>query len=198
MKKRCLAIAAFVLAFGLAAAAQGRAPAKPADDKKADTEQEKKKEPELSFKSGLFGVAQNEKDWYFEIPDSLLGRRILAVTRFVSNTPGASEYGGEEVTEAMIYWEKAVNGNLLLRADVLNIAAESGDDIEKAVNVSSENPIVASIKPEATSSEGTTRVKVTSLFEGDNQVFSLDSRSKRSYNLGNVRGDASFINSIRT
>ncbi len=198
MKKRCLAIAAFVLAFGLAAAAQGRAPAKPADDKKADTEQEKKKEPELSFKSGLFGVAQNEKDWYFEIPDSLLGRRILAVTRFVSNTPGASEYGGEEVTEAMIYWEKAVNGNLLLRADVLNIAAESGDDIEKAVNVSSENPIVASIKPEATSSEGTTRVKVTSLFEGDNQIFSLDSRAKRSYNLGNVRGDASFINSIRT
>ena len=198
MKKRCLAIAAFVLAFGLAAAAQGRAPAKPADDKKADTEQEKKKEPELSFKSGLFGVAQNEKDWYFEIPDSLLGRRILAVTRFVSNTPGASEYGGEEVTEAMIYWEKAVNGNLLLRADVLNIAAESGDDIEKAVNVSSENPIVASIKPESTSSEGTTRVKVTSLFEGDNQVFSLDSRAKRSYNLGNVRGDASFINSIRT
>ena len=149
MKKRCLAIAAFVLAFGLAAAAQGRAPAKPADDKKADTEQEKKKEPELSFKSGLFGVAQNEKDWYFEIPDSLLGRRILAVTRFVSNTPGASEYGGEEVTEAMVYWEKASNGNLLLRADVLNIAADEGGDIGKAVKVSSENPIVASIKPES-------------------------------------------------
>ncbi|MBR4817507.1 MAG: zinc-dependent metalloprotease, partial [Bacteroidales bacterium] len=32
----------------------------------------------------------------------------------------------------------------------------------------------------------------------DTQVFSMDSRSKRSYNLGNVRGDASFINSIRT
>ena len=198
MIKRHLAIAMCVLAFSLTAAAQGRGPARPADAQDAKENAEKEKAPELTFKSGLFGVAQNEKDWYFEIPDSLLGRRILAVTRFVSNTPGASEYGGEEVTEAMIYWEKAVNGNLLLRADVLNIAAESGDDIEKAVNVSSENPIVASIKPEATSSEGTTRVKVTSLFEGDNQVFSLDSRAKRSYNLGNVRGDASFINSIRT
>ena len=198
MIKRHLAIAMCVLAFSLTAAAQGRGPARPADAQDAKENAEKEKAPELTFKSGLFGVAQNEKDWYFEIPDSLLGRRILAVTRFVSNTPGASEYGGEEVTEAMIYWEKAVNGNLLLRADVLNIAAESGDDIEKAVNVSSENPIVASIKPESTSSEGTTRVKVTSLFEGDNQVFSLDSRAKRSYNLGNVRGDASFINSIRT
>ena len=198
MIKRHLAIALCVLAFSLTAAAQGRGPARPADAKDDKESAEKEKAPEMSFKSGLFGVAQNEKDWYFEIPDSLLGRRILAVTRFVSNTPGASEYGGEEVTEAMIYWEKAVNGNLLLRADVLNIAAEAGDDIEKAVNVSSENPIVASIKPESTSSEGTTRVKVTSLFEGDNQVFSLDSRSKRSYNLGNVRSDASFINSIRT
>ena len=198
MIKRHLAIAMCVLAFSLTAAAQGRGPARPADAQDAKENAEKEKAPELTFKSGLFGVAQNEKDWYFEIPDSLLGRRILAVTRFVSNTPGASEYGGEEVTEAMIYWEKAVNGNLLLRADVLNIAAESGDDIEKVVNVSSENPIVASIKPESTSSEGTTRVKVTSLFEGDNQVFSLDSRAKRSYNLGNVRGDASFINSIRT
>ena len=200
MKRVFYVAATLFLAFSMTAGAQGPGAGKPAagKDSKESPEQEKKKEPELTFKQGLFGVAQNEKDWYFEIPDSLLGRRILAVTRFVSNTPGASEYGGEEVTEAMIYWEKAVNGNLLLRADVLNIAAEAGDDIEKAVNVSSENPIVASIKPESSSSEGTTRVKVTSLFEGDNQVFSMDSRSKRSYNLGNVRSDASFINSIRT
>ncbi len=200
MKRRFYVAITLLLAFGLAAGAQGRGPARPAagQDSKESIEQEKKKEPELTFKQGLFGVAQNEKDWYFEIPDEILGRRILAVTRFVSNTPGASEYGGEEVTEAMVYWEKASNGNLLLRADVLNIAADEGGDIGKAVKVSSENPIVASIKPESSASEGTTRVKVTSLFEGDTQVFSMDSRSKRSYNLGNVRGDASFINSIRT
>ena len=198
MKRRLIFIASMLLAVAMTAGAQGRGPARPAAPQDTKETEEKQKAPELEFKSGLFGVAQNEKDWYFEIPDSILGRRILAVTRFVSNTPGASEYGGEEVTEAMIYWEKASNGNLLLRADVLSIAADEGDAIGKAVKVSSENPIVASIKPESSSSEGTTRVKVTSLFEGDNQVFSMDARSKRSYNLGNVRADASFINSIRT
>ena len=198
MKRRLIFIASMLLAVAMTAGAQGRGPARPAAPQDTKETEEKQKAPELEFKSGLFGVAQNEKDWYFEIPDSILGRRILAVTRFVSNTPGASEYGGEEVTEAMIYWEKATNGNLLLRADVLSIAADEGDDIGKAVKVSSENPIVASIKPESSSSEGTTRVKVTSLFESDNQVFSMDARSKRSYNLGNVRADASFINSIRT
>jgi len=204
MKRKLYLVVTLLLALGLTAGAQGRGPGGPAPgaagapNAKENSDAEKQKEPELTFKDGLFGVAQNDKDWYFEIPDSILGRRILAVTRYVSNTPGASEYGGEEVNEAMVYWEKASNGNLLLRADVLSIAADEGDDISKAVNVSSENPIVASFKPETKSSEGTTRVKVTSLFEGDTQVFSLDSRSKRSYNLGNVRGDASFINSIRT
>ena len=200
MNRKFYLTAALLLALCLTAGAQGRGPARPSalQDAKEGTEQEKEKAPELEFKSGLFGVAQNDKDWYFEIPDSILGRRILAVTRYVSNTPGASEYGGEEVNEAMVYWEKATNGNLLLRADVLSIAADEGGEIAKAVKVSSENPIVASFKPETKSNEGTTRVKVTSLFEGDNQVFSMDSRSKRSYNLGNVKGDASFINSIRT
>jgi hypothetical protein len=201
MRKAFYLIATMLLAMSLSAGAQppGRPGMPPAGGPRGENAtQEKEKAPELTFKQGLFGVAQNEKDWYFEIPDEILGRRILAVTRYVSNTPGASEYGGEEVNEAMVYWEKASNGNLLLRADVLSIAADEGDDIAKAVKVSSENPIVASFKPEEKSSEGTTRVKVTSLFEGDTQVFSLDSRSKRSYNLGNVRGDASFINSIRT
>ena len=204
MKRVLYLIATMLLAVSLTAGAQGRGPGRPgaapgpAGAPNASTEQEKEKAPELEFKSGMFGVAQSDRDWYFEIPDNLLGRRILAVTRFVSNTPGASEYGGEEVNEAMVYWEKAVNGNLLLRADVLSIAADEDQDIYKAVKVSSENPIVASFKPESTSSEGTTRIKVTSLFEGDTQVFSLDSRSKRSYNLANIKPDASFINSIRT
>ncbi len=204
MKRTFYLIATMLLAISLTAGAQGRGAGRPASGQGAagapgaNTEQEKEKAPEMEFKSGMFGVAQNDRDWYFEIPDDLLGRRILAVTRFVSNTPGASEYGGEEVNEAMVYWEKAPNGNLLLRADVLSIAADEDQDIYKAVKVSSENPIVASFKPESSSNAGTTRIKVTSLFEGDTQVFSLDSRSKRSYNLANIKSDASFINSIRT
>ena len=152
----------------------------------------------LKVTPGMVGVGQNEKDWYFDVPDELLGRRILAVTRYVSNTPGAGTYGGEEVNEAMVYWEKAPNGNLLLRADIVNIRADEDQEIFKAVKVSSENPIVASFKPEKGGAAGATRIKVNSLFEGDTQVFSLDSRSKRQYNLGGVKGDASFINSIRT
>ena len=198
MKKILFAAVTLFLSIAPATFAQppGRPPgAKPDTEKKDEPE---KPAPELKVTAGLVGVAQNEKDWYFDVPDSLLGRRILAVTRFVSNTPGASEYGGEMISNRMIYWEKASNGNILLRIDPNVIYAEDGQDIGKAVRVSSENPIVASLKPEKKASPGCTRVKVTSLFEGDNQPFTLSAADKRSYNLGGLKGDASFIESIRT
>ena len=196
MKKFTL-VAAALLSLCIVAGAQGRKPAAP--DKDAAKETEKKEEPVvLNFKAGLHDVARKDNDWYFEVPDSLLGRRMLAVTRFVSNTVDAGTYGGEEVNEVMLYWEKAPNGNLLLRTDVLSINAAKDQDIYKAVKVSSENPIVASFKPEKGASAGATRIKVNSLFEGDTQVFSVDPQTKRQYNLGNIRNDASFIDSIRT
>ncbi len=198
MKKNLFAAVALFLTVATAAIAQPPGPppgAKPDTEKKDDAE---KPAPELKVTAGLVGVAHHEKDWYFDVPDSLLGRRILAVTRFVSNTPGASEYGGEMISNRMIYWEKASNGNLLLRIDPNVIYAEDGQNIGKAVRVSSENPIVASLKPEKKASPGCTRVKVTNLFEGDNQPFTLGASDKRSYNLGGLRGDASFIESIRT
>lgn len=200
MDKKILTLLSALAIVCLSAQAQGRGPRPggPAPDSKEAPAEKKEEAPKLSFKPGLFGVAQNEKDWYFEIPDSLLGRRILAVTRYVSNTPGASTYGGEEVNESMLYWEKGANGNLLLRADVLTIQADKDQIIYKAVEVSSENPIVASFKPEKTSTPGTTRIKVNSLFESDVQVVSLDAGTKRAGNLGGLKNDASFINSIRS
>ena len=168
---------------------------------KPETPEKKEKEApavNLDFTDGLMKVARHEKDWYLEIPDSLLGRRILSVTRYTAQTMGAGVYGGEQVNDAMLYWEKAPNGNLLLRVDVVNVEAPEADAIARAVQASSENPIVASLKPEKKASEGTTRVKVNSLFEGDLQVFSLNSRSKKQFNLGAVKADASFIGSIRT
>ncbi len=199
MKRILITVVAIMMVTSPIALAQPRGgrpgAGKPDSEKKDEPE---KPAPELSVTPGLFGIAHNEKDWYFEVPDNILGRRILAVTRYVSNTPGASQYGGEEVTESMIYWEKAPNGNLLLRVDALTIQADKGQDIEKAVSVSSENPIIASIKPEKSSSPGTTRVKVTNLFEGDLPAFSLSAMSKRSMNLGGVKGDATFIQSVRT
>ena len=189
----------FLLALALCVTslAQGR-PQRPEAKDKAEEKKEAPAPVNLNFSKGLLSVAKNEKDWYLEVPDSLLGRRLLAVTRYVANTMGAGVYGGEQVNDAMLYWEKAPNGNLILRVDVVNVEAPSDDIIAQAVRVSSENPIVASFKPEKSATPGTTRIKANSLFEGDLQVFSLDARTKKANNLGGIKADASFIQSMRT
>jgi hypothetical protein len=195
MKRALISLLACALCVSMLA--QERPPRPGAGPK--DKPEEKKEAPvNLTFSQGLFSVAQNEKDWYLEIPDALLGRRLLAVTRYAANTMGAGVYGGEEVNDVMLYWEKAPTGNLLLRVDVVNVEAPQADAIAQAVRVSSENPIVASFKPEKNASAGTTRIKANSLFEGDLQIFSLDSRTKKQYNLAGIKNDASFIQSIRT
>ena len=89
MKKILFAAVTLFLSIAPATFAQppGRPPgAKPDTEKKDEPE---KPAPELKVTAGLVGVAQNEKDWYFDVPDSLLGRRILAVTRFASTFPTA-------------------------------------------------------------------------------------------------------------
>ncbi|MCR4864134.1 MAG: zinc-dependent metalloprotease [Bacteroidales bacterium] len=184
-------IIGLALSLGTVAAQPASRPSADSKNAQADTA------AVVEAKEGLFGVANKDADWFFEIPDDLLGRRILAVTRYVSNTVGSGEYGGEEINEAMVYWEKAPNGNILLRADVLGIKAPEDDIIARAVQVSSENPIVASFKPEKGGSYGT-RIKVNSLFENDTQVFSLSPSAKRQYNLGALNRDATFLTSIRT
>ncbi len=184
-------ILGLALSIGTLAAQPASRPSADSKNAQADTA------AVVEAKEGLFGVANKDADWFFEIPDYLLGRRILAVTRYVTNTVGSGEYGGEEVNEAMVYWEKAPNGNILLRADVLGIKAPEDDIIARAVQVSSENPIVASFKPEKGGSYGT-RIKVNSLFENDTQVFSLSPSAKRQYNLGALNRDATFLTSIRT
>ena len=167
--------------------------------KKAAAQTEPKKDTvkvdPIKVEPGLLGVSHKGADWFFDISDEIMGRRILAVTRYNTNTVDAGKYGGEEINETMVYFEKASNGNILLRADIYTVKADENDNIAQALKVSSENPIIASFKPE----KGTkNRIKVNSLFESDNQSFSFDSRSKRQYNLGALSREATFIESIRT
>jgi hypothetical protein len=57
-------------------------------------------------KKGLFTVHKVEEKYYFEIPDSLMGREVLAVTRFSRVAGGGGKYGGEEVNTQSLKFEK--------------------------------------------------------------------------------------------
>lgn len=150
-------------------------------------------------KQGLFNVYFQDDKWYFEIPDSILGREFMAITRFSKMAGGGGVYGGEEVQEQTMLWEKGPTNNLFLKV-VTNInVADSTNDIFKAVTNSNMYPIAAAfdIKASGKDSSGSV-IDVTDFFKGDNQVVSVDPGTKKFLNLTALAPDRSYIKSINT
>jgi hypothetical protein len=148
--------------------------------------------------SGLFTVHKVEDKWYFDIPDSLFGREILAITR-VSKTATGAGYGGEEVNEQVLRFEKGPDYKIFLRVVFyLNVASDSLP-IYQAVKNSNVEPIAAAFDLKAYGKDSSSAIiDVTDFFKGDNQVVSLPTGFKRAFNLTAISTDRSFINYIKT
>jgi hypothetical protein len=148
---------------------------------------------------GVFNVHFQDDKYYFEIPDSLLGRELLAVTRFAKVAGGARKYGGEEVNEQSLLFEKGPNQRLFMRVVTLISKADSSQTIAKAVKNSYLDPIVAAFEIKAIGKDSASNlIDVTDFFKGDNQVVSLTSGEKRMFSLSGLASDRSYIESIKS
>jgi hypothetical protein len=149
---------------------------------------------------GMLTVHKVDDKYYFELPDSLLGKEILAVTRFVQVPWGGGVYGGEEANENVLVFEKGPDNKVFLRVS-LNVveSPDSTKPIFQAVKNSSVDPIAAAFDIKAFGRDSTsTIIDVTDFFRGDNQIVSLDPSYKRRFNLSGLASDRSFIENVRT
>ena len=148
---------------------------------------------------GLFTVHKIEDKWYFEIPDSMLSREFMAITRF-SKTAAGGTYGGELANQQTLQWEKGPSNTLFLRVITLvNMAADSTHNIYKAVTNSNVNPIAAAFEIKAYGKDSNSVViDVTDYFKGDNQVVSVPAAAKMKMHLGGLAPDRSYIQHIST
>jgi len=151
-------------------------------------------------RTGLFTVHRVDDKWYFEIPDSILGREILTVTRYSKTAAGGNTYGGERANEQTVRWEKGPSHTIFLRVvTVVNVAPDSSQPIALAVRNSNLEPIAAAFDVKAYGPDSTsTVIDVTEFFKGDNQAVSLSPGIKRRFNLGSLSTDRSYIESIHT
>ena len=149
---------------------------------------------------GLFTVHKVEDKWYFEIPDSLFNREILAITRFDKSPAGSRSYGGEKVNEQTIRWEKGPSDNVFLRVvTIISVAPDSTQPIAQAVRNSNVDPIAAAFEIKAYGKDSNSVViDVTDFFRLDNQPVSLSPDLKRRYNLSGISSDRSFISFIHS
>ena len=57
-------------------------------------------------KKGMISIHQNGDKYYFEIPDSILGRELLLTTWLVKVPGGSPKFGGEILNTQTIMFEK--------------------------------------------------------------------------------------------
>lgn len=173
-----------------------------------------KVEKPAPVRQGLFGVQHQKDDWFFFVPDSLLGRPFLVTTRFVSTPVGLGVHGGELANSQVLYWERR-SGNLLLRALMYDSRVDSTAAIARAVAQSAEDPILANLKIEhqaaaSTPADSTAqhapqplghrsyRVKVTDLFRMDNPAVGFAPSAKTRFSISAMRPELSYIDTIKT
>ena len=176
---------------------------------KEDVKSKNKKEPkETEYQKlikkggtvtdGLFRVRHIEDKYYFEVPDSMIGRYILCVTRFTAVPQNFGMFAGEEITHSTIYFEKRDTSQIMIRQYVLSHLADNGDNISRTLEQSTIDPIVQSFKVIGQNEEkDASLIEVTSLFNSDNNLMSFSNNDKTSLKVGGLMKDRTFIDTIK-
>ncbi len=173
------------------------------DDKKSKPNSKDKAKSFASIVSeatkdlGLFNIYLKDDKYYYEIPDSLLGRDMLMVTR-ISKMAVSIRLSSHKMNEQVLRWEKK-NKNILLReASFVNFASDSLP-IKTAVVNSNFEPIIFKFKIEARNdSLNSSLIDVTSLFNTDVKSLGYPQRSRKSNKLTSMDTKLSYIESVKS
>jgi hypothetical protein len=154
----------------------------------------------LRTQKGLIVVHWHDDKYYFEIPNSLLGKELLTVTRYVRTAAGAPKYGGEQTNQNVLRFERGPDNRIFMRT-VLNVVSspDSTKPIYRAVRNSNVDPIAAAFDIKAINRDTTgVIIDVTEFFKGDNQVVSLKPSDKRLLGLSSLASERSYVETIRS
>lgn len=151
---------------------------------------------------GLFTAHRVDDKFYLEIPDSLLGREFMAITR-IAKAPTGAGYGGELANRQVLRFERGPEKKLLLRVvSYINVGTDTLP-ISQAVRNSNVEPIAAAfdlraIHKDSLSATSASVIEVTDFFKGDNQVVSISPRTKFQYRITAIAPERSFVQRIKS
>lgn len=156
---------------------------------------------------GLFTTHKVEDKYYFEIPDSLLGREILVVNRISKAPAGARAgflgYAGDQVGENVITFEKGPNNKIFLRSSSFEEAGRDSAGMYQAVRNSNLSPISAAFDIKAFANDSITKIKgsvieMTDYVMGDNDIFFFVAPTKRALGLSAYQRENSYVMDLRS
>lgn len=149
------------------------------------------------------GITAHRVDdrWFFEVPDSLVKRDFLLVSR-VAGVPsnfGGFTSAGTSIEERVVHWERNVD-RVVLRAIAFDAVAD--DSLPIALSVASNNvgPILAAFPIQAFTRDSASYVlDVTDFFTGDTPAISgMSAAQRRQYQVRRLDPARSYVNTVRS
>lgn len=159
---------------------------------------------ETAVMEGMTPVYVQDNKYFIGIPDSLIGRDILMVTRMAETPAGFRAnffgYAGDQINSGMLRFEMGPNNNIFLTKV---LAREQSMDSTQAMYynvVRSNRPaIIASFDIKALNADSTlSLIDVTDLVKGDNESLYFSKRQKKSSKMTNLQNDKSYVKSVKT
>lgn len=173
---------------------------------------EKKKGPEAldkfikkdaEVKDGLVKIISQDDKFYFAVPDSLLGKEILVVSRLTRAAAGVrgmfSGYAGDQVNQTVIFFEKGPDDRIFIREMDYSEMAEPSSAMYENLKRSSLQAIIGSFAIKAqNAAKDTSVIDVTDFFNSDNARLYFGQWEKRMFGIMNMEKDKSYVSSMRT
>ena len=141
---------------------------------------------------GVFKVHKVEKNYFYEIPDSLLEREMLMVTR-IAKTAAGMGFGGGKQNEQVLRWQRHED-NILLRVISYEVVAADSLPVHEAVVNSNFEPILYMFPIKAFGPYSTTYViDVTDFLSTDIAAIGLPSWMRQQYKVSRMDDKRSYI-----
>ena len=151
---------------------------------------------------GLFNSYKVDNKYYLEIPDSLLNKDMLVVSRFTQTPVGLKEfraqYGGEMINEQLWQWQRR-DKSIYIRVPSYVYMASGNSDIQQALENSNALPILAAFDIKAFNNNGkNVLIDVTDFYNGDIPGMPLPEKLKKTYKITSIDAARSYIDTIST
>ena len=152
---------------------------------------------EAETDDGVFTVHRLDDKVYYEIPDSLLGKEMLLVTR-IARTASNAGYGGQKAHTHVVRWQRQ-HDSVLLRVVSYESVADPDQPIYEAVRNANFEPIIKSFDVKAQGKEkNTVVVEVTDLFTGDVPALGLQKGRREAYEVRRLDPARTYVQSVNS
>ncbi|MBT3547357.1 MAG: zinc-dependent metalloprotease [Flavobacterium sp.] len=169
--------------------------AKPKPKKGAILPYEKVVTKEMKTDKGLFNVHSADDKYLFEVPDSLMNREMLMVTR-IAKTANGIGFGGGKTNTQVLRWQRK-GKKVLLRVVSHNVVADTILPVHEAVVNSNFEPVLFSFPIKAFNKDTTSVViDATSLFSTDVKPLGFPQFYRSRYKISRMDKDRSYIDRV--